>query len=130
MTRLERDPRPSVCTVDDVKGVRPDPLGRVTLPAGTTSLSSAGWCIDQVASSAAGGVYFLIDGRAYPAFYGVKRNDVASFFHRDAYAHAGYVSWVVTGRLAPGPHTFAVMALSHDRRRAFAPTEPLDIQIR
>lgn len=129
LDHLARDPGPSACTVDDVRGMRPGPHRLVTLPAGTTSIGSSGWCIDPVAHSTAGGVYFVIDGRAYPAFYGVSRTDVAALLRRGAYVHTGYTSWVVTGRLAPGLHTFSVIAVSHDRRRAFAPTKPVRIEI-
>jgi hypothetical protein len=130
LTGLQRDPRPSFCTVDDVRGIHLDGASRVTLPADTTTISSAGWCIDQIAGKTAGGLYFLIDGRAYPAFYEVPRDDVASFFHNHAYTRSGYVTTVVTGPLAPGRHTFALVALAHDRRRSFAPTGPVDIEIR
>jgi hypothetical protein len=145
LSQLRREPGPSVCTVEYLKGARHEtspgdfstqdrlPLDRprvVTLSADTTVLSSEGWCIDHAAGKTAGGVYFLVDGRAYPAFYGYPRADVASSFHRRAYVRAGYVSSVVTGQLAPGRHTFAVVAVSDDRRRAFAPTKPVEIEIR
>jgi hypothetical protein len=145
LLHLQREPEPSVCTVEYLKGagqetspglfsaddrLPPDPPRRVTLPADTTVLSSEGWCVDHVAGKSAGGVYFLVDGRAYPVFYGYRRADVAALFHQPAYIRTGYVSSVVTGRLAPGRHTFAVIALAHDRRRAFAPTGPVEIDVR
>jgi hypothetical protein len=130
LARVRHVGKPSACTIDLVNGERPDTTRTVTLSTGRDGLVSSGWCVDAAARTRAGGVYFVLDGRAQPAFIGWRRDDVAAHFHEPGYAYSGYQGGVRTVRLAPGSHTFAVIALSRDRRRAFAPTAPVRVLIR
>ena len=49
-----------------------------------------GWAVDESAKLRASGVNIVIDGKHYPAKYGISRIDVASHFKVSDYAYSGF----------------------------------------
>lgn len=128
---LRAVPSASACTIDEVNGVVVSrSRGSFVLQGHVRSLGLDGWCVDEQAKARAGGVYMLLDGRAYPAFYGTRRIDVAAFFRRPEYERSGFFRVIELPRLRPGRHSLSVVAVSHDRRRSFAPANPVVFRVR
>jgi hypothetical protein len=121
---LKNDGAASECTIDQInqQEVSRDPSRRITLPARSTFVGTGGWCVDQAAKRPAGGVYLILDGRPYPAFYGLPRTDVARFFKTSRYRKTGFVRAMRVAPLSPGRHMLFAIAVSADGLRRYRPT--------
>ncbi len=101
----------------------------VSVPAGLSVVKILGWAVDPDARLAAGALYVEIDGKAYPAEYGINRRDVVDAFHTEAYAFSGYLCRVPVSALGPGQHTLALIILSNDKKTYYrAQMKPLIIE--
>jgi hypothetical protein len=118
---LKPDAASSECTIDQINQQEVS-MNRITLPVRSTFVGSGGWCIDAVSRRPAGGLYLILDGRPYPAFYGLTRTDVARFFKTSRYRKTGFVRAIRAAPLRAGRHTLVAIAVSSDGSRRYRPT--------
>jgi len=118
---LRELPTRSSCNVDSIDGV--PPRGRDVFVPLSAVLVVQGWCVDPAARASAGGVYLDVDGRRYPARYGVERPDLVSGFGDESYRYSGFERFlelpVQTATRAE--HSLSVIAVARDRRHSYAP---------
>lgn len=89
----------------------------------------SGWAVDTAGGSAAGGVYLVLDGKEYPAYYGIERTDIAAAQHNDRMVSCGFQRLIPAKNLASGRHAVALRILSADRRAVYEPSETFGFEI-
>jgi hypothetical protein len=113
----------------DRVGSAPDPLNR--RPAVTSAAQPIvmdGFGFDPVTRTPAKGVDVVVDGKAYGAAYGHKRQDVADFHKTPALADVGYTVTLPVGTLAPGAHSAVVRVIASDGK-AYFESPPIGFQV-
>ena len=85
-----------------------------------------GWAVDWPAGDAAGGVTVLIDGVAYPAYYGSPNDEVAKMLGSDKFLLSEFQCGVPTKDVKSGSHRIVVKVLTHDRKAYFQPDEEFE----
>jgi hypothetical protein len=123
LSGLRADPAPSNCSLDEV--------GRVVVPGQKLPLAvspdrgyvvAGGWCVDKDGKHLAGGVYLKLDGRYLPdVFYGIRRQDVASFFHNKRLVYSGFEVAFPVPACPVCRHTLSIGALASDRESYYQP---------
>lgn len=88
----------------DHVGTAADPLNKPAIVDGREALVFDGFGFDPDAKTPAKGVDVEIDGRLYPAAYGIARADVADFHKNPALVPVGFKMTLPPGTLAAGPH--------------------------
>lgn len=84
-----------------------------------------GWAVDSPAGRPARTVFLTVDGSgSQEAVYGDDSPEVASKLG-SAYGRAGFDAIIDTDRLQPGWHELAVLVVSADGKRVFAPGPPV-----
>ena len=125
---LARADARSTCVVEKINDTtvygQPPP---VVIEPVSTVLSVSGWCVDDRAQGAAGGVYLELDGRLYPALYGLERPDLARGFGSEAYRFTGWDRFILLPKMKSRTHRLSVFALSADRKRYYEPRPQLKI---
>jgi hypothetical protein len=89
-----------------------------------------GWAVDKRSESAAGGVYVTVDGRPFPAFYGLGTNEVADRFGKPAYERAGFARSLPVSSIEPGRHELSVLVLTRDGKSYYRPNQKLAFETR
>jgi hypothetical protein len=82
------------------------PIGRAS------SFRVVGWAVDQSAKTVASGLDVVVNGAAFPAFYGFERPDVVASLRSPAFFASGFVADISTIDLGPGRHSLQVRAIS------------------
>lgn len=101
---------------------RVETVGRTKVRMSETPVSSGvpllvtGWAIDTARGLPAAGVLVELDGRPYPAAYGLSRPDQAERLGRPELAACGFRALLPARALMPGRHELALRVLSQDRR--------------
>ncbi|MHB9141725.1 MAG: hypothetical protein ACYC25_07620 [Paludibacter sp.] len=75
-----------------------------------------GWAIDNKMKNLAGGVIIDIDGKLYDTFYGIDRNDVASYLKNGRLRYSGFERAIPISTLEPGRHALCLRILTNDRK--------------
>jgi hypothetical protein len=87
-----------------------------------------GWAVDNHAKDVAGGVYIDVDGKLYPANYGMDRKDVAELFNDPSFRYSGYEG--VIANLNQGHHLLSLRVLAKDMRAYYKPAQAVAFEIR
>jgi hypothetical protein len=107
---------PGMTTVDAIGGrpaVAGAPIARRDHP--DRALRVAGWSVDPARHTPVRAVYLCVDdGLDIPATYGLSRPDVAGALGNDDAANSGFSGAIPLGKLADGPHTLTIKALSRE----------------
>ncbi len=69
----------------------------------------------KVGGGAAVGVYVDIDGRLFPAFYGIERQDVVDSLGVPSYRYCGFERALPVSEIGAGAHEVSVVILTADR---------------
>ena len=92
----------------------------VTRPPVRVALSGefpvVGWAVDEPNRSVAAEVDIVVDDRAFPAFYGVDRLDVATYLGVSTYRASGFTARLAGADVGAGVHTMSIRILAADRR--------------
>jgi hypothetical protein len=94
---------------------------RVTLneSANTRHLLVAGWATDGTVSRPAGGVFVEVDGRLFPAAYGLQ---TSTGLGGDACRDCGFSRLIPISEIGPGPgHTVSIIVLTANRVGQYQP---------
>ena len=87
-----------------------------------------GWAVDEQAQQQAGGVEVRIDGKPYPAQFGMVRADVAAAFHMPSYEKSGYTFALPAAQLGTGRHMLSIRVISHDGK-SYLEGNPVSFQV-
>lgn len=79
----------------------------------------AGWAVDTEAKKAAGGVYINIDGKVFPAFYGIKTNGLAKRFDVPAYQNSGFRRAIPISEIGEGTHELSILVVTNDKEEYY-----------
>jgi hypothetical protein len=89
-----------------------------------------GWAVDAKHENAAGGVYVDIDGKLFPAFYGIGRQDVANSLGVSSYRYSGFERAIPTSEIGVGTHELSVIVLTNDREGYYRPDQKVAFGVR
>jgi hypothetical protein len=117
-----------VQTINDIRAGGEEPT--VAIPQKARFVTVRGWAVDARAKEAAGGVYIDVDGKLYPAYYGLARGDVAQVFEEEAYHYTGFEGSMRASRIGEGRHTLSIVVLSSDKQRYYRPHQRVDLEIK
>ena len=98
-------------------------------------VTAAGWAVDNTGQDLVGGVYLEVDGKLYPAYYGMKRDDVAEALKKkgslatDRVRNCGFMRVFSLEQLGSNPHRLVMKVLTKDRSAFFKPNDPTDFNI-
>jgi hypothetical protein len=120
--------RSHVQTINDLR-VGGDEEPSVAIPQEARFVTVAGWAVDARAKEAAGGVYIDVDGYLFPAYYGLRREDVAQAFEEEAYHRTGFEGSIRASRIGEGSHTLSIVVLSSDKEGYYRPHQQVDLEI-
>lgn len=113
---LTRSGPATLCFLDSIGKVKdPDKQNSVQV-SGDTTFAIAGWAVDEVHKTLAGGVDLVIDQTPYSAHYGTPRKDVATHFNKPEYEPSGYDLAIAPGQLPKGQHSVSVRVISSDKK--------------
>jgi hypothetical protein len=115
--------------VETISGVEVDPEDQPTVVPKDKPLKVAGWAVDGGAGDVAGGVYVVIDGKPFPAFYGTKKEAVAERFDNPAYEHSGFERAIPISEIGPGKHRLSVIIVTNDQRRHYMPDRAVVFEV-
>jgi len=110
--------------------VQPSAGTVVVFPAAANLLVS-GWAVDEQKKVSPGGVDVLIDGRHFPANFGIVRADVEAHFKNrgvpGAYLSSGFDCIIPGAQMGKGPHVLSVHVISGDGK-GYYETVPVTIE--
>jgi hypothetical protein len=81
----------------------------------TGDFSVVGWAVDERSRAVAGDVDVVVGDTAYPAFYGIDRPDVATYYGMSAYRASGFVVRLTGENVGAGTRTLSLRILAADR---------------
>ena len=87
-------------------------------PDNTTHLAVSGWATEGTAAQPAGGVFVAIDGRLFPAVYGLPAE---LGFGGGSCPDCGFTRLIPVAEIGPGPHEVSVVAITRDGSGAYRP---------
>ncbi len=87
----------------------------IVVPEEGSFIKLTGWAVDDENESTAGGVYVDIDGRLFPAFYGMERQDVADSLGVPSYRYSGFERTLPVSEIGAGSHELSVVVLTADK---------------
>ena len=89
-----------------------------------------GWATDRLACDISGSVYIDIDGKAYPAYYGLDRPDVAEAYNRPSYKYSGFEALISALQAGKGKHCLSIKILSKDGKYFYSPEKKIFFEFR
>jgi len=117
LSRLQPVPSP---TPADFSISRPAKIG-LSGASNDRYLSVSGWAIDGAAREPAGGVYVIIDGKLFPAIYGLPA-DIGS--DGRSYTDCGYSRLIPIDEIGPGSHQVSIAVITRDGTGYYQPPPP------
>jgi hypothetical protein len=96
-------------------------------------INITGWAVDTDAKDVAGGVYVDVDGRLFPAFYGIDtkgRKHVGDLFESPSYRYSGFERAIPLSKIGTGTHTLSVIVLANDRKSYYRPDRQVVLEIK
>lgn len=80
-----------------------------------------GWAVDEAAADVAGGVYVVVDGKPFPAFYGTRSESVAERLGDTAFEHSGFERDIPVSGIRSGKPELSVIVVANDGKRCYLP---------
>jgi len=102
----------------------------ILVPEEGSSIKLTGWAVDEDSESPAGGVYADIDGRLFPAFYGMERQDVADDLGAPSYRYSGFERALPISEIGAGTHELSVVVLTADREGYYRTDQKVTLEVR
>lgn len=72
----------------------------------------SGWAAEPGSEETVKGVYVLVDGRPYPAFYGARSTKAVERLGDPSYEYSGFERAIPLSELGPGGHELSVIAVT------------------
>lgn len=79
---------------------------------GKSFVEVSGWAANPGSKESVRGVYVLVDGRPYPAFYGQQSSKAARRFDDSAYEYSGFKRAIPLSEIGDGEHELSVVAVT------------------
>jgi len=117
----------TVGNVDIWNKERPLP---VIVVSDKNALFVLGWAVDDRVHLTAGGVEINIDGKLYPATYGLDRPDVAKAYNIPAYGFSGFTASIPVSEIGKGEHLLALKIFTNDKKAYFPSGEKIKFEIK
>lgn len=131
LSSLSLLPHQACFSIDKINDVEIDQQKQpITISSGRDFIIIKGWAIDARAKDLAGGVYLDLDGKLYPAFYGIKRKDTVKRLRTSSYRYSGFEGAVRTADLGPGLHRLTLKILTGDRKAYYQPEQTVVFAIK
>jgi hypothetical protein len=112
----------TLSNIQTIAGVGSSPQDEpVVIPEGTSSVRVAGWAVDAEAKDTAGGVYVVVDGKPFPAFYRTRKEEVAERLEVPEYEYSGF--WRAIRLSEVGAHELSVIVVTNDEKRYYRPED-------
>jgi hypothetical protein len=89
----------------------------------------SGWAVDAEAQDTAGGVYVVIDGKPYPAFYGTEKKQVAERFDEPEYRYSGFWRAIPVSEVGRGVHELSLIVVTSDGERYYRPDKEISFDV-
>lgn len=102
----------------------------IVVPKEGSFVELTGWAVDAGNQSAAGGVYVDIDGKLFPAFYGIDRQDVANSLGVPSYRYSGFERAIPISEIGAGAHELSIVVLRSDREGYYRPDQKVALEVR
>lgn len=83
----------------------------------------SGWAAGPGSEEAVDGVYVLVDGRPYPAFYGARSEEAARRFDDPDYGYSGFERAIPVPEIGTGSHELSVVAVTDTGESYLGPGE-------
>jgi hypothetical protein len=93
----------------------------IVLPGKDRFIIVRGWAVDADAKDLAGGVYVKIDGKLFPAFYGISREDVAQALGDPTYSNSGFERAIPISSIGSGVHKLSIIVVTSDKEGYYEP---------
>jgi hypothetical protein len=103
--------------------------GAILVPEGGSSVKLTGWAVDGDNETTAGGVYVDIDGRLFPAFYGMEKQDVADSLGTPSYRYSGFERALPVSEIGAGVHELSVIVLTSDKQGYYRSDQKVALQV-
>ena len=110
-------------------------INQFSLDKQSGAVTAAGWAVDKTGQDLVGGVYLQVDGKLYPTYYGMNRDDVADILknqgllNTDRLRACGFMRVFSLAELGPNPHQLVMKVLTKDRSAFFKPSDPINFDI-
>ncbi len=115
--------------IQTIAGAEVKPEDRpVVIPEGASSVKVTGWAVDAEAKDAAGGVYIVIDGKPFPAFYGMSKKEAAERLEVPAYEYSGFWRAIRLSEIGPGAHKLSILVVTSDGKRYYRPDQEIVLE--
>lgn len=72
----------------------------------------SGHAVDEKTTEPVDGVYVVVDGRPYPAFYGARNREAAKRHEDPAYGYSGFERAIPLSEIEEGEHELSVVAVT------------------
>jgi hypothetical protein len=93
-------------------------------------LRAVGWVTDLFGNDNVGGVFLEVDGKFYPAYYGVRCEELVQMLQSDRVRRSGFQRAFLPSQFGKGPHCMTLWALSKDGRSLMATSAPTEFTTR
>jgi hypothetical protein len=103
--------------------------GSILVPKEGSSVKLTGWAVDGDSETTAGGVYVDIDGRLFPAFYGMERQDAADSLGAPSYRYSGFERALPVSEIGAGAHDLSVVVLTSDREGYYRTDQKVTLEV-
>lgn len=83
----------------------------------------------------AGGVYVDVDGKLFPALYGMDKEGsdtraLAEYYDNSSGRDAVFERAILVSEIGTGAHELSIVVLSNDKERYYQPDQEVDFEIR
>jgi len=130
LSELSAVPSSTLSEVESISGVEVNQEDQpLSIPAGESFIEVIGWAVDSEAQDVAGGVYLEIDGKLFPAFYGVDRDDLADRFDASSYSYSGFRRAIPVSEIGTGTHELSVVVLTNDKEGYYRPAQEVAFEV-
>jgi hypothetical protein len=113
---LTRAPGDPACAFERINDIWSVTIHQPAAIAPGSSITFAGWAVDEDRQSLASGVDLVIDGLTLAADYGGEREDVAGYFKTPQIRDSAFCLFLPAGWLAKGRHSVSIRVISGDGR--------------
>jgi len=136
LSELSAAPSSTLSEVESISGVEVNQEDQpLSIPAEEESfIEVTGWAVDAESEDEAGGVYLDIDGRLFPAFYGMDKKGsdtraLAEYYDNPTYRHAVFERAIPVSEIGTGTHGLSIVVLSNDKERYYRPNQEVAFEI-
>ncbi len=136
LSELSSVPSTTLSEVESVSGIGVDQGDQpISIPAEEPFIEVRGWAIDAEAEDVAGGVYVDVDGKLFPALYGMAKEGSDARALDDHYGNpfdrqAVFERAIPVSDIGTGAHELSIVVLSNDKERYYRSDQEVALEIR